>query len=157
MNSSASCYQPLSQPSSYQPLLQPPDAESNEQVSRYSPVFKARFGKTARESLGRGELTCPCLAPTWDLVGLSFPRLSGSAESSGSSSYLLSCSGVLHPPPVNDEVRVHVHQAGRDADVSHLLAPRAVSWSGKGMRKQGNKQHTKGEALWTAQSLGGVG
>lgn len=53
----------------------------------------------------------------------------------------------LHPPLVNDEVRACIHQAERDADVSHLLAPRAVSWSGKGMGNQGNEQQMKGEAL----------
>ena len=95
-----------------------------------------------------GGLTRPSLAPIWDLVRLrSLPCRSGSAKSSGSNLYLLSYFCALHPPLVNDEVRACIHQAGRDADISHLLAPRAVSWSGKDMRNQGNEQQTKGEAL----------
>lgn len=77
---------------------------------------------------------CPSLASSWDLVRLrSFPRRSGSANSSGTNLYLLSDFCALHPPLVNDEVRAYIHQAGKDADVSHLLAPRGVSWSGRGL------------------------
>lgn len=110
--------------------------------------FKEKFGRIAHERACGGGPARPTLAPAWYLVRLrSFPCYTGSAESSGSNLYLLSYFCALHPPLVNDEVRACLHQAGRDADLSHLLAPRAASWSSKGTGNQGNEQQMRGEAL----------
>lgn len=91
------------------------------------------------------------MAPTWDLVRLrSF--LSSFANCSGSNWYLPSCFCALHPPLVNDEVRAYIHQAGTDADVSHLPALKTVNCSGKSMGNQGKTAANESHEVMAADS-----